>query len=158
MQHLIDVLSELTFEKHGYTLGYPITIKSLTGKKTKITVQAHNTVLEAMLMIQAAEGIPTNQQRLLFAGRQLDTDKTLSDYNIQRESELHMVLRLRGGMYDISSAKQDLTVCTESDVRYCKEITGMVENAINVREIVRERVAELEERIQNLQKDDTKTD
>ena len=84
--------------KWGLRGGTMIKVRTLTGKEIEIDIDLTDTMQRVKERVEEKEGIPPVQQRLIFAGKQMNDDKTAKDYNIEGGSVLHLVLALRGGL------------------------------------------------------------
>ncbi|CAF1409673.1 unnamed protein product [Adineta steineri] len=91
----------------GSDRGFWLLVKKVTGETITLNVNSQMNVLTVKKLVEDVEGTLCDHQRLIFAGKQLEDDKTLSDYKVSEESTLHLILRLRGGMYHFTSGRQD---------------------------------------------------
>eukprot|EP01094_Clydonella_sp_ATCC50884_P019566 TRINITY_DN385_c0_g1_i2.p1 TRINITY_DN385_c0_g1~~TRINITY_DN385_c0_g1_i2.p1 ORF type:complete len:332 (+),score=127.35 TRINITY_DN385_c0_g1_i2:41-1036(+) len=85
-----------------------VVVKTLTGKTLEVELLPQHRVEELKNMIREMDGVPEDQQRLIYAGKQLEDERTLGDYSITDASEIHLVLRLRGGMFQETSGREQL--------------------------------------------------
>lgn len=81
----------------GLRGGMMIKVKTLTGKEIEIDIEPNDTIERIKERVEEKEGIPPIQQRLIFAGKQMNDEKIAKEYNIEGGSVLHLVLALRGG-------------------------------------------------------------
>jgi Ubiquitin family len=130
VQSLVSTLASNLVDKNGKMIegNMQLYVGTLTGKQFVIFVNSSDTIDMVKMRVREIEGIPIDQQRLIWIGKQLEDDRTLASYNIQENAILKLVLRLRGGMHHHSSGRSDfhpnfiLTV-TQDELR----IKGTVE-------------------------------
>lgn len=108
-------------------------VSTITGKKIPINVNRIMTILDVKCAILQKEGIPLDQQRLIFCGKQLDDEDTIESYGIKENSILYLVLRVRGGMHHISSGRIDYcsTIMPKQNFDRNEEIICIASKTIN---------------------------
>jgi ubiquitin C len=116
-----------------------IFVKTLTGKTITLNVELSDAVEYIKSIVETKTGIPADEQRLIFGGKQLQDGRILSDFYVQRESTLHLVLRLRNGKPPISNFVQVLKLISSTKEKYeidKSEAIKIVKNALkNAKEV-----------------------
>jgi hypothetical protein len=110
---------------------FPIFVKILDRKIHTLEVYSSMKIFILKGLIQNIEGFPPDQQRLIFAGKQIEDEGTLGDYNIKKESTIHMVLYLQGGMYHFTSGRQDFNCLSYDCAKAIQNVFAFEFKSIN---------------------------
>ena len=105
---------------------FPIQIRSLTGKHTEIKVHHKMRVSELKDMIERADQTPFDQQRLVYNGKQLEDERTLDYYDIKEDTIVHIILRIRGGMFHETSARKDFGLIQWTTIQAIEELEELI--------------------------------
>ena len=111
--------------------GFQIFIKTLVGRSSNLVGKSEMHIGTMKEILQATAGIPVDLQCLIYNGKQLEDDRTLSYYNIQKEATINLVLNLRGGMYHFSSGRQDFENLPNTSAEAIKKILTFNINDMN---------------------------
>ena len=136
MKHKVNKLSEMTkmfdlVQDPFICDDFPIKIRSLTGKETSVNVHHKMIVSELKNMIEKIDQTPFDQQRLVYNGKQLEDDRTLDYYGIKPDTVVHIILRIRGGMFHETSGRKDYGL-VQFEITHCASTIEELEEKIRL--------------------------
>ena len=106
-----------------------IFVENLTGKNVRLEFDASDSIAKLKGKLQDIEGIPVSQQCLVYGGKELEDWRTLAEYEIEKETLLHLVLRLRGGVLALASARwRSLGLVQHKDAQYSAKLTRKLQS------------------------------
>ena len=137
------------YKSSGGAEGMQIYVKTLTGKTITLDVQSSELIEDVKQKIQDREGIPPEYQALMYAGKRLGNERTLADYNIFKESVIHLILNSRGGMFYFVSSREGYNQLNTVDPDVTRDLEEVIDlnNSMSLEEL---RNLDEKEKTQNL--------